>query len=132
MQIFGSNGLQVLPGFADEGGMEQTANSPERRDAPRMGSASDAEIVLPGRGLQYQGQIADLNAQGCLIQTKCRLEPGTLVEVWMRTEGMPLRVAASLVERQERGVQFLFQPMPARKLAQIEALRTELGLGQGQ
>ena len=112
--------------------MEQTANSPERRDAPRMGSASDAEIVLPGRGLQYQGQIADLNAQGCLIQTKCRLEPGTLVEVWMRTEGMPLRVAASLVERQERGVQFLFQPMPARKLAQIEALRTELGLGQGQ
>jgi hypothetical protein len=93
-----------------------------------MGSASDAEIVLPGRGLQYQGQIADLSAQGCLIQTKCRLEPGTLVEVWMRTEGMPLRVAASLVERQERGVQFLFQPMPARKLAQIEALRSELGL----
>jgi hypothetical protein len=42
---------------------------------------------------------------------------------------MPLRVAASLVERQESGVQFLFQPMPARKQAQIAALRTELGLG---
>jgi hypothetical protein len=107
----------------------QREGAGENPAAPRMGSASDAEIVLPGRGLQYQGQIADLSAQGCLIQTKCRLEPGTLVEVWMRTEGMPLRVAASLVERQERGVQFLFQPMPARKLAQIEALRTELGLG---
>lgn len=100
----------------------------EDGEAPRRGTASDAEIVLPGRGLQYQGQIADLNVQGCLIETKCRLEPGTAVEVWLRTEGMPLRVAAKLVERQERGVQFAFQPMPARKAEQIAALRTELGL----
>ncbi|MGB9029235.1 MAG: PilZ domain-containing protein [Acidobacteriaceae bacterium] len=97
--------------------------------APRVGTASDVEIVLPGRGLQYPGQLAVLSPAGCVIQTKCRLEPGTMVEVWMRTEGMPLRVAASLVERQESGVQFLFQPMPARKQAQIEALRAELGLG---
>jgi hypothetical protein len=107
----------------------QRGGAGENPAAPRVGSASDVEIVLPGRGLQYQGQLADLSPDGCVIQTKCRLEPGTTVEVWMRTEGMPLRVAASLVERQESGVQFLFQPMPARKQAQIAALRTELGLG---
>jgi hypothetical protein len=98
-------------------------------EAPRRGTAADAEIVLPGRGLQYPGQIADLSAQGCLIETKCKLEAGTAVEVWLRTEGMPLRLAARLVERQARGVQFEFLPMPARKQEQIEHLRLELGQG---
>jgi hypothetical protein len=100
----------------------------ETTGTPRRGTASDAEIVLPGRGLQYSGQITELNAQGCLVETKCRLEPGTAVEVWLRTEGMPLRIAARLVERQERGVQFEFQPIPMRKQEQIERLRAELGL----
>lgn len=91
-------------------------------------AAAEAEIVLPGRGLQYAGQIAELRVDGCLLQTKCKLEPGTRVEVWLRTDSMPLRVAASLVERQESGVKFRFQPMPARKAQQIEDLRSELGL----
>jgi hypothetical protein len=96
---------------------------------PQQGlSAAEAEIVVPGRGLQYPGQIAELRVDGCLLQTKCKLEPGTLVEVWLRTDGMPLRVAASLVERQESGVRFRFQPMPSRKAQQIEDLRMELGL----
>ncbi len=30
-------------------------------------SASDVEIVLPGRGLQYDGKIAYLSTEGCLI-----------------------------------------------------------------
>jgi len=98
----------------------------EPREAPRLGRASDAEIVLPGRGLQYGGRIASLAAEGCVIETKCRLEPGTAVELWMRTEGMPLRVAASLVERDERGVAFKFQSLPARKMDQIERLIAEL------
>ena len=104
---------------------------PERQgagEAPRRGSVDDAEIVLPGRGLQYPGHVAALNAEGCLIETKCRLEPGTAVEVWLRTEGMPLRLAAKLVDRQERGVQIVFQPMPMRKQEQLEVLRIELGL----
>lgn len=91
-------------------------------------AAAEVEIVLPGRGLQYPGQISELRVDGCLLQTKCKLEPGTLVEVWLRTDSMPLRVAASLVERQESGVKFRFQPMPARKAQQIEDLRSELGL----
>jgi hypothetical protein len=97
-------------------------------EAPRRGSGNDAEIVLPGRGLKFDGHVAALNPQGCLIETKCRLEPGTAVEVWLRTEGMPLRLAARLVDRSERGVQFAFQPMPPRKQEQIETLRVELGL----
>ena len=99
-------------------------------EAPRRGTAADVEIVLPGRGLQYPGLIADLNAQGCLIETKCKLEAGTAVEVWMRTEGMPLRLAARLVERQARGVQFEFQAMPMRKQEQLEILRLELEQGR--
>jgi hypothetical protein len=102
----------------------------ESTGTPRRGTASDAEIVLPGRGLQYPGQIAALDVQRCLIETKCRMEPGTVVEVWLRTEGMPLRLAARLVERQERGVQFEFQAMPMRKQEQIEALRRELAAQQ--
>jgi len=97
-------------------------------EAPRRGDASDVEIVLPGRGLKYSGQLVDLTVQGCLIDTKCRMEDGTAVEVWLRTEGMPLRVAAKLVQKNERGVQFAFQPMPLRKQEQIEGLRAELGL----
>jgi PilZ domain len=95
-------------------------------EAPRRGTPADAEIVLPGRGLQYPGQIVDLSVRGCLIETKCRLEAGTAVEVWLRTEGMPLRLGARLIERQVRGVQFEFQPMPMRKQEQVEGLRREL------
>ena len=97
-------------------------------EAPRRGSASDVDIVLPGRGLQFPGQIVELTVQGCLIQTKCRLEDGTAVEVWLRTDGMPLRLAAKLVQKGDRGVQIEFQPMPRRKQDELEVLRTELGL----
>jgi hypothetical protein len=110
---------------------DQPPQAAESKEAPRRGTASDAEIVLPGRGLQYKGLIADLNVERCVIQTKCRLEPGTAVEVWMRTEGMPLRVAARLVERQERGVEFKFEPMPMRKQQQIENLKMELASESG-
>jgi len=104
----------------------------ERRKVSVYGSAtrellpSDAEIVLPGRGLQYPGRIAYLSAEGCLIESSCRLEPGTTVELWMRTERMPLRLLAHLVERREAGVEFRFQQMSPRKLGQIESLKVEL------
>lgn len=97
-------------------------------EAPRRGSDNDAEIVLPGRGLKYDGHVAALNPKGCLIETQCRLELGTAVEVWLRTDGMPLRLAARLVDRQPTGVQFAFQPMPPRKQEQLEILRIELGM----
>jgi hypothetical protein len=86
------------------------------------------EIVLPGRGLQYPGELSELTVKACVVQTKCRLEDGTQVEVWFRTEGLPLRLAAKLVQKGERGVQFEFQPMPLRKQEQLEGLRTELGM----
>jgi PilZ domain len=105
---------------------------PGSQDAPRRGTAADVEIVLPGRGLQYSGQIADLRVDGCLIATKCKLEAGTAVEVWLRTEGMPLRVAARLVERREAGVAFEFLALPLRKRDQIEALRLELEREKGR
>jgi len=115
--------------------MRWDAPAPVRREeaggnpgAPRRGTANDAEIVLPGRGLQYPGKIAELSTAGCVLETKCRLEAGTAVEVWLRTESMPLRLAAKLVERQEGGMKIEFQPMPLRKQEQLEILRIELGL----
>lgn len=129
----------MAPGCADKAGMAGGMSvvrwddpGPVREDAtgsqaaPRRGPASEVQIVLPGRGLQYPGTIVELRIAGCLIETKCRLEPGTAVEVWLRTEGMPLRVAARLVERQARGVAFDFDPMPTRKQDQVETLRAEL------
>ena len=108
--------------------MMRTVDAAGNVGAPRRGADSDAEIVLPGRGLQYHGQIVELRAAGCVIETKCRLEPGTTVEVWLRTHGEPLRIAASLVGRQESGVRFSFGALPVRKTAQIEDLRVALGL----
>ncbi len=96
------------------------------RMATRENSASDAEIVLPGRGLQYGGKIVYLAMEGCVIETKCQLEPGTVVEVWMRTERMPLRILANLVERRATGVEFRFHEMTYRKMDQIEVLQGEL------
>ncbi|HEX4309605.1 MAG TPA: hypothetical protein VHZ25_06220 [Acidobacteriaceae bacterium] len=107
----------------------QTVDAAGNVGAPRRGADSDAEIVLPGRGLQYNGHIVELRAVGCVIETKCRLEPGTMVEVWLRTHGEPLRIAASLVGRQENWVRFSFPSLPVRKAAQIEDLRAALGLG---
>ncbi len=97
-------------------------------EAPRRGSADDVDIVAPGRGLQYPGHLVELTVQGCLVQTTCRLEAGTAVEVWFRTDGLPLRLAAKLVQKGEQGVRFEFQPIPVRKQQQLEGLRIELGL----
>jgi hypothetical protein len=94
--------------------------------AAREATPSDAEIVLPGRGLLYPGRIAFLGSDGCLIQSKCRLEPGTTVELWMRTGHMPLRLLANLVQRREAGIEFRFQKMSLHKLDQIEHLKAEL------
>ncbi len=98
--------------------------------AAREATPSDAEIVLPGRGLQYPGRIVILSLEGCLIHSKCRLEPGTTVELWMRTGRMPLRLLASLIGRREAGIEFRFQEMSLHKLDQIEHLKAEL-TGEG-
>ena len=117
--------------------MRWDAATPVRRDdvhvnpeAPRRGAANDVEIVLPGRGLQFHGEIVGLTSKACLVQTKCRMEDGTQVEIWFRTEGLPLRLAARLMKKGDSGVQFAFQPMPLRKQEQLEVLRIELGFGE--
>ena len=111
---------------ADKESMAQKKQITIYRMQAREPSASDAEIVLPGRGLQYDGKIVYLSPEGCVLETKCRLEPGTVVEVWMRTERMPLRLLANLVERRTTGVEFRFHEMTGRKMDQIEILRGEL------
>jgi hypothetical protein len=118
-------------GSVDNRGMSQSRQVSVYRSTEREAAPSDAEIVLPGRGLQYPGKIVFLSSEGCLIESKCRLEPGTTVEVWMRTGRMPLRLLANLVERREAGVEFRFREMSLRKLDQIDSLRAELAAGPG-
>lgn len=106
--------------------MMQGGNGWERRVAPRYGCTGQAEILVPGRGLRYAGRIANLSAGGCFIETSCRLERGTSVELSIETHGMPLRVAANLVVCQKPGVGCRFLNVSARKLEQIEELIREL------
>lgn len=114
----GGNLSPAEAGAAPEGG--------ERRKLPRYGCAGEAEIVAPGCGLRFAAQIVNLSAGGCFLGTKCRLERGTLVEIWMKAEGLPLRVAANLLGWSERGAAFRFHGMTARKLEQIGILIAEL------
>lgn len=116
---------------ADNPCMSQSRTVAVYRSTTRDAAPSDAEIVLPGRGLRYPGRIVYLSTDGCLIESKCRLEPGTTVELRMRTERMPLRLLAHLVERREVGVEFRFQEMSLRKLDQIESLKAELAAEEG-
>jgi hypothetical protein len=98
----------------------------ERRLAPRYECAGDAELVVPGRGLRYPGQVVDLSTGGCFIETACRLERGTSVEIWMTPQGEPLRIGAHLVVRRENGVGCRFHELTARKLRQVEWLIEKL------
>lgn len=106
--------------------MSDAATGAERRGAQRYGCAGDAEIVVPGRGLRYAGKIGNLSLGGCFIETRCGLERGTAVEVWMNAQGQPLRVAANLVVRRTTGVGLRFLGMTDRKAQQVRALIAEL------
>jgi hypothetical protein len=106
--------------------MNREANGIERRTAPRYGCGGDAEIVVPGRGLSYQGKIGNLSVGGCFLEVQCALERGTSVEIWMNASGQPLRVAANLLARRENGAGFRFHSLTPRKLEQIRSLIAEL------
>jgi hypothetical protein len=106
--------------------MSDAATGAEKRQATRYSCAGDAEIVVPGRGLHYTGRIVDLSAGGCFVETTCRLERGTSVELWMSTRGLPLRLAANLVVRRHNGIGFRFHNVVPRKLELIRMLTAEL------
>jgi len=112
--------------------MSGEAAGAERRATPRYGCAGDAEIVLPGRGLRFQGTIGDLSVGGCFLEVQCALERGTSVEIWMNAEGQPLRVAANLLVRRPAGAGFRFHSLTPRKLEQIRGLIAELAAEKAQ
>ncbi|HEY6446506.1 MAG TPA: PilZ domain-containing protein [Acidobacteriaceae bacterium] len=106
--------------------MSNQAIDAERRSSPRFACAGEAEIVLPGGGLRFTGTIRDLSIGGCFLETQCRLERGTSVEIWMCAQGMPLRMAANLVVKRETGVGFRFYGVTGRKMDMIRGLMAEL------
>lgn len=106
--------------------MSHEAIDAERRSSPRFACAGEAEIVLPGGGLRFTGKIRDLSIGGCFLETKCRLERGTSVEIWMCAQGMPLRMAANLIVKRECGAGFRFYGVTGRKMDMIRSLMAEL------
>ena len=106
--------------------MSNEAIGAERRSSPRFACAGEAEIVLPGGGLRFTGKIRDLSIGGCFIETQCRLERGTSVEIWMCAQGMPLRMAANLIVKRASGVGFRFYGVTGRKMDMIRSLMEEL------
>lgn len=108
------------------GGAGAAPERGERRKLPRYGCAGQAEIVAPSCGLRFPAQIVNLSAGGCFLDTKCRLERGTHVEICMNAEGLPLRLAANLLAWSGKGAAFRFHGVTARKLEQIAILIAEL------
>jgi hypothetical protein len=106
--------------------MSNEASGAERRATPRFTCAGEAEIVLPGGGLRFTGKIRDLSIGGCFLETRCQLERGTSVEIWMCAQGMPLRMAANLVVKRQTGVGFHFYGVTGRKMDMIRGLMEEL------
>jgi hypothetical protein len=108
--------------------MAEPANEPrqEHRGAPRCGCAGEAELAVPECGLRQRGRIADLSTAGCFVETECRLERGTSVEVRMNVEGLPLRLAACLLVCRPNGWGLRFTQLTRRKVEQIECLIAEL------
>lgn len=98
----------------------------ERRATPRYRCAGEADLLVPGCGLVYRGRITDLSTAGCFVETECRLERGTSVEIRMSVDGVPLRLAAHLLMRRPNGLGFRFGQVTARKMEQIEWLIAEL------
>lgn len=106
--------------------MTEATSQREKRAARRYSCAGAADIMVPGCGLHYEGRIVDLSAGGCFIETECRLERGTAVELGMKARGFPLRLAANLVVRRAGGIGFRFHSVSARKLELIRMLIEEL------
>ena len=103
-----------------------TGPDKERRTAPRYRCAAEAELVVPSCGLRFRGRIADLSTGGCFMETPCRLERGTSVEIRMEAEGVPLRVAAHLLACRPNGVGCRFSQLSPRKIQQLQSLIAEL------
>jgi hypothetical protein len=111
----------------------QTATTPpppvkNRRRHPRFAIDGRAEIVLPTGGLHYAGRIVNLSLVGCFIAApKCNFERGTYVEVYFEACNLKFRIPGNVANLQpEQGVGIAFQPMSARREADLRQLIAEI------
>lgn len=69
------------------------ARNRERRAWPRVSTLDSSGRLLPGR----IARIIDLSPGGALIETDCRLLPGTLVELQLGDSSMRYRVRGRIL-----------------------------------
>jgi hypothetical protein len=101
----------------------------ERRQHKRYAVDGIAEVVVADGTMLFRGRVLDISVAGCYIETQARLrlEPGTLVEMVFRVNGMVFRPkATSRMVRLGEGAGFLFVNLNARMQVELEALIAEL------
>jgi len=64
----------------------------ERRRMPRLQREEDHRIVAARVRPGYRAQLIDVSAGGALVETNCRLLPGSFVELHMETSTAHVKV----------------------------------------
>jgi len=101
----------------------------ERRQHKRYAVDVVAEVLVLDGTLLFRGQVLDISAAGCYIETEARLRlaPGTPVEMVFRARDIFFRLdATSRSVRPGRGAGFLFSNLNARMQEDLAALIAEL------
>jgi hypothetical protein len=108
---------------------EPATNYLERRQHPRYAVNGIAEVLVADGTMLFRGEVLDISVAGCYVETQARLrlEPGTLVEMVFRVNGMVFRpMATSRMVRPGEGAGFLFLNLHSRMQTELEALIAEL------
>lgn len=116
---------EELEGLAEE----EPEVAIERRQHMRYNVDGIAEVVVADGTMLFRGRVLDLSMAGCYVETQARLrlEPGTLVEMVFRVNGMVFRpLAASRMVRPGEGAGFLFLQGSVKMRTELRALIEEL------
>jgi hypothetical protein len=101
----------------------------ERRQHTRYAVDGLAEVLVADGTMLFRGRVRDISAAGCFVETQARLrlQPGTLVEMVFRVNGMVFRpMATSRMIRLGEGAGFLFCDVKGKTQVELEALIAEL------
>jgi hypothetical protein len=105
----------------------------ERRQYTRYAVDAWAEVMVKDGRMLFRGQVLDVSAGGCYIETEARLRlaPGTPVEMIFRVDDRVFRCEATSRTVRTRGAGFLFELADARTRAQLDGLIAELSGSEG-
>jgi hypothetical protein len=100
----------------------------ERRQHARYAVDAWAEVMVKDGTLLFRGQVLDVSAGGCYVETEARLRlaPGTPVEIVFRVEDRVFHCEATTRTVRTRGAGFLFETPDVKTRTQLDRLIAEL------